>query len=562
MKTPRMTAIAGPLLALATLAPQMSAAHASQVTDNPEARADAYRVAARDLRALDREAFRAKGGTRNACARFEQLVAALSQSLGPNANMLPETLVELRSQFAKIVNRGCPRGTRRNFSINTQTGAIRDSGPPPAIPPRPTAAAAVPVAPPPATSVASPPSPPAPPRVDRSTLIGARADLRIAGERCDSVAYQAAKDRLLALLDTLIADEPDEDRSQALIRERDEVRRLMPPACSQESILDEIDQPPPRPPRGIPSLEEEAYLPVEFWLDLGETERSGTGIGVTRDGPSGSAPETDAGYAADKVRTIGFGGALTTGDVRVRAGYRTGDADTLFDVQPISGGFNGAVFGDLSPASSSGIGSGSAVIDGTTTVDLSQFTLGADYIIARPTPASRIFFTFDYFRDVQRFTLALNGAVSTVHFSQDRDQRIRDNIFAIGIGGEVRFPLGPLRATVEGRVSGFALDTNLTSHEHNVSNFGPTSDRDFTIEIDENDTAFGVRGEMGAKLELPIAPSVSFTVGAGAEYQSTGGGIFNPNSGDQVFFDGMTTAIRRNHSWRYRARLGVRIELR
>ena len=561
----------GGFLALGVLAivggtPQAMA----QATGDAAMRADVYRQASRELKELGREARLARGGPPTACVRFEQLVGSLTESLGPRSVLHRETLMELRSRFAAIVNRGCPEGTPRTFLIDGETGAIRDSGPrPPArFSSTPKAGEPVRTAPAPVAQPDPPAPPPTPPRADRSSLIGARAAVRVAGETCDPVAYQAAKDRLLNLLDALIADEPDEDRSQALIRERDEVRRLVPPACDpEESILDEIEERGrPRRPRGLPSLQEEAYLPMEFWFDAGAAEIPPTGIGVTRDGASGQAPETDAGLTRDKISTIGFGGAFGFGRVRVRAHYVEGDASTAFDVQPISGGFNGAVFGASSESGSSGTGAGSATLAGATAVDLSQFGLGVDLTVAQPTPATRLYFSFDYFRRVQHHDLSLTGTVSTVQFSQERDQRVRDHGFGVGIGAEARLPLHGsadggtgLSARLTGRVQAYRLDSDLRSAERNVSNFGPASDRDFTIEIADGDNGFGVAAVAGAELDYAVSPGFSIFAGGTVGYRSRVSAVFNPNSGDQVFFDGLTTGLTRDDFWSYGARIGIRI---
>jgi hypothetical protein len=77
------------------------------------------------------------------------------------------------------------------------------------------------------------PQPP-PARADRSSLIGARANLRIAAERCDPLAYGRAKQRLLALLDALISEESHKERREALQNERDVLRNSMVPICGPE----------------------------------------------------------------------------------------------------------------------------------------------------------------------------------------------------------------------------------------------------------------------------------------------------------------------------------------
>ncbi|HYD12998.1 MAG TPA: hypothetical protein VEC11_09135 [Allosphingosinicella sp.] len=299
---------------------------------------------------------------------------------------------------------------------------------------------------------------------------------------------------------------------------------------------------------------------------MGESDVPQTGIGVTRAGAPGVAPETDAGTTGDRVSTVGFEGALGFGEFRVHVGYSEGDASTSFDVQPISGGFNGAVFGALSPAGSSGIGASSVTLAGQTEVDLSRFRIGADLEVAQPAPATRIFLSFDYFRDVRTYSSSLTGATGGVQFSQERDQRVRDHAFGLGVGAETRIPFGSatdggkgLSLRLDARVQAYLLDSDLRSIEHNISNFGPVSDRDFTIEIEESESDIGVAAAASGELDYALTRGFAIFAGGSVEYRSRVGGVFNPNSGDQVFFDGLTTGLTSNDFWSYGARIGIRV---
>src|SRR3546814_7146589 len=95
-----------------------------------------------------------------------------------------------------------------------------------------------------------------------------------------------------------------------------------------------------------------------------------------------------------------------------------------------------------------------------------------------------------------------------------------------------------------------------------LCNFCPASDRDFIIAIDDSDDGFGFHCEVGAALELRLSPAVSLFVGGSADYWSSVGAIFNPSSGDEVFFDGLNTALRTEDVWPWRAGGGLIVRFR
>jgi hypothetical protein len=184
-----------------------------------------------------------------------------------------------------------------------------------------------------------------------------------------------------------------------------------------------------------------------------------------------------------------------------------------------------------------------------------------------------VFFAYDYFRDVRTHEMSATGTVvfptQTIEFSQERRQRISDNFFAAGLGGETRIPLTPdiasgegLSMRLSGVVQGFWLDSNLNSHERNLSNFGPASDRDFTIDIEQSDQDFGVTARGQINLEYVVSPQFAVFTGGTAEWFSGGGAVFNPSSGDQVSTGGLSTARVDGEFWSYGAVVGVRFPIR
>src|SRR3546814_18472390 len=88
-------------------------------------------------------------------------------------------------------------------------------------------------------------------------------------------------------------------------------------------------------------------------------------------------------------------------------------------------------------------------------------------------------------------------------------------------------------------------------------NFGPMADRDFVNEVEDSEDGFGFEGEAGAALEFRLSPRFSIFAGGSARYLSDVGAIFNPNSGDQVFIDGLTTTLQTEDLWSYQGKAGI-----
>jgi len=404
----------------------------------------------------------------------------------------------------------------------------------------------------------------------------ATLDMHSALARCDEDAFYDAKNRLVDFLDGEIAAgraSPDMVSDRQLAWEA-----VFPEPCDpgwDQSRTVGATWQPIRDIRFRGNFTRSVRAPaiVELFAPASRVFTEETGIGVTRDGALGQAPDRDAGVTNGSISTIGLGAAVHLGRFSFFGSYQNGSGRTLFDVPPIQGGFNGVVFGQLSEAQSSGIGSGLASLRGATRTEVSRFRLGGDVEIVSPTPRTRVFFAYDYFRDVRTHEMNATGTVvfptQTIEFSQERRQRISDNFFAAGLGGETRIPLTPdiasgegLSMRLSGVVQGFWLDSNFSSHERNLSNFGPASDRDFTIDIEQSDQDFGVTARGQFNFEYVVSPQFAVFAGGTAEWFSGGGAVFNPSSGDQVSTGGLSTARVDDEFWSYGAVVGVRFPLR
>jgi hypothetical protein len=396
--------------------------------------------------------------------------------------------------------------------------------------------------------------------------------------RCDEDAFYDAKNRLVDFLDGEIAAgraSPDMVSDRQLAWEAVFPEPCEPGRAGQSYRIGATWQP-IRDIRFRGNFTRSVRAPaiVELFAPASRVLVEETGIGVTRDGAIGHAPDRDAGLTDGSISTVGLGAAVHLGTFSFYGSYQNGSGRTLFDLAPIQGGFNGVVFGQLSEAQSAGIGSGLASLVGSTRTEVSRFRLGGDMEIASPAPRTRVFFAYDYFRDVRTHEMNATGTVvfptQTIEFSQERRQRISDNFFAAGLGAEARIPLTPdgadggagLSARVIGVVEGYLLDSNLNSHERNLSNFGPASDRDFTIDIEQSEQDFGVTARGQINFEYVVSPQFAIFVGGTGAWFSQGGAVFNPNSGDQVSTGGLSTAQVDGEFWSYGAIVGVRFPIR
>jgi hypothetical protein len=292
-----------------------------------------------------------------------------------------------------------------------------------------------------------------------------------------------------------------------------------------------------------------------------------TGIGFQRDGQPGNAPETFAGETEEEVETSGaeFGGFFyipgTDTMLRIGGHVRSGDARTQFDIPGNAWIDSGIVYGKLSPGGSSGIATPFG-LTGWTEFEFDAWSISLTKSLVSSPRTSK---TFDippphtagldlslygtygsWDRDYRAMAdYSGTGGGYTFTFSQMRDQQVSDSFYELGFEGNLAVPV--LSATVfhlNARAGGYYHDGDLDSFEHNQSNFGPAADRDFTIAIQESNNGWGFHGEASATLELVLSPTASLYFGAAADYRSRVAAIFNPDSGDQVFFDGLMTELR------------------
>lgn len=406
------------------------------------------------------------------------------------------------------------------------------------------------------------PAPAVAPEDDRSSLLFLEGDMRAARDICDARRFAGAKQRLLATPDRMIAEAGTTGDGQALRQRREQAAAVaLVEGCPEPVDSDEINV-----RSSFYFLDQRAYgFGAYGGIFSGPTVESG----FTRDGLPGQAPEEAAGETEKQIGIWGLEGLLNIPSegktLRIEGGVYWGMGDTEVDVPAETGRTSGTVFGALSPGQSSGNASPFA-ISGVTETEIFQLNFGGRYPIFEPGPNSRFYLALDYSYLVRDYRSNLMGAGTSnnfdFEFSQMRDQQLDENFFGIGIGGETHMPINVpgdggagvsvrLAALVEAYVTGAEMD----SFERNIANFGPLEDRNFTIQITDQVTYFGVLGGASAGLMFGLSPNLVLTADRVTEYRTKVGAIRNPGSGDEVFFDGRTTEFTTGDSWSYGARI-------
>lgn len=305
-----------------------------------------------------------------------------------------------------------------------------------------------------------------------------------------------------------------------------------------------------------------------IWGNYGRADVPTTGIGVQRDGPLGTAPEEFAGTTDGRINSYGGGIALTLGSLTFAFDYAEGDGDTVFDIPANTGIDSGIVYGQLSPEGSSGIITPFG-LQGQTRVEYTEWSLKASMPFHQGTLGEKSRFVLSGFtrythseRDYrQSATYSGTGGNGFVfRFDQTRDQSVNDDIFELGIKGQLVCDWGGgVHPWISALAGGYYYDSSLNSMEVNSNNFSAPGDRNFRVDISDSRDGLGFHGSVGAGLSFDVAPNISLGLGGSYDYRSKAGSIFNPNSGDQVFFDGLTTELRTSDIWSWRIGAGVRL---
>jgi hypothetical protein len=310
-----------------------------------------------------------------------------------------------------------------------------------------------------------------------------------------------------------------------------------------------------------------AFLEGGFFLaqgGVGETDLPTTGIGFQR--PSGQ-PERFAEETAGTFDTRRIGvewlGPVGGNPIGLGLEYGQGDARTAGEVPAGTGIETGIVYGALSPAGSSGINVGDRGSQNTTDSEFDYWHFKLKSFLPMGGPRFRPFVYANYLRVETRHDMSYHyegtGGGFVFKVEQDRMQTLEESYFGGGVGFVFSQPLSDRAAFhAVASVGGLFRNSDLTSREHNRSNFGPASDRDFMIDRDLSDDGVSATGSLAIAVEYAVTPRVSLGVGAHVTTISEVGAIFNPSSGDQVFFDGLETSLTGGDALTHGVQIGAR----
>jgi hypothetical protein len=310
----------------------------------------------------------------------------------------------------------------------------------------------------------------------------------------------------------------------------------------------------------------------------------GTGIGFQRDTPASGerfgAATSRSGFAHAYGATIEIPAlsqppTASTVDGRARRqpawslGFRTTreSQNELTQIAAGGTGESGFVYGALSPSGSSGINVSNFGSAHEARTEWRAWDVSGTYAFQGfdSLACAQLFITLYYASMVQDFDGWSQHAGGGISIEQGRDQRASNQRYGFNIGvraggrpGDISF--GPFIPFVKATAGLANTRSSLRSEETVNCNICPPADQSFTINTTDSRRDWDFTGSLSAGVNLPISESASFTLSAGYEHSGRVGAIWNPSSGDQVFFDGRTTELQRvNYHPRYVA-FGVRLQ--
>lgn len=346
----------------------------------------------------------------------------------------------------------------------------------------------------------------------------------------------------------------------------------------------------PKPDRAVPDTVSGLQVPnfrvLRAVAEFGGLDVPATGIGFQRGGLPGTVPETFAAQTPGNVDYLGLAAEVRFDRFALDAFYREGDASAASSIATGSGVDAGLVYGELSPGGSSGIATPFG-LDSEVEVEAQSYGIGASYDFYSAEENHRTdTFKADSIRNrmllqkagvtagFQHSERNYSGTASgsgtqggfTFDFGQTRDQKISEDQFHLGVEAEFGMSFSD-RVAFRSRIGagGYYRDTSLQSMEVNQNNFTGLPDGSFTVTFDRDDDGFGFQSSGDLFIDFNLSPGPApgpvLSIGGGIEYQSSTGRIFNPNSGDRVFFDGLTTDLMTDDKVRWFAGIGITLPL-
>ena len=462
---------------------------------------------------------------------------------------------QLRSDFFNVSMAPLPRDVR--LALIDRMNAVYDAD----CPPR----GETPSPPPPTTP---PPPPVTSPIVSYVQVLApliAGTDAAIGA--CDRAAFQAAKNRVLEALGQLISRDPND---QWLLLERRRIEGLQFPNPCPPVETGYI------PGGGLPMVEEDLQWMAELGPVYRRFEIPPVNYGFLRDGPSGAAPETPAGFSEERVDMFGF--VLGVKAPRIGSfsfGYGEGSVSGSFQIPVLgNGGASGIVNTDQAPSTSTGV-TGNFGTTGVTDVAIQTFEGVYRYHFSDVPPVGwtaepRISLNpfvgvTGVYRD--RDHQALLEIVTTlgsgfqVQVSQQLDQEVTEHELGALLGLDATAQLGSnVRVDLRAEAGLYHFDFDLHSLETRTQNIGPTSDQSFTNLIEDGESGIGYSGSLQIGLTVAIDPRFELFAAGRANFFSERARVFNPFSGD-FLLGGGTSFIGSDQALDLIIMIGARIPL-
>ncbi len=229
-------------------------------------------------------------------------------------------------------------------------------------------------------------------------------------------------------------------------------------------------------------------------------------------------------------------------------------------------GESGFVYGALSPSGSSGVNVSNFGSTHEARNTWRAWNVSGSYAFQGfdSLACAQLFITLYYASIIQDFDGWSQHTGGGINIEQWRDQRASNERYGFNIGvqaggrpGDLSF--GPFIPFIKASAGLANTRSSLRSEETIYCNICPPSDQTFTINTTGSQRDWDFTGSLKAGVNLPISENASFTLSAGYEHGGQIGAIWNPSSGDQVFFDGRTTELQRvNYRPRYVA-LGLNL---
>lgn len=278
------------------------------------------------------------------------------------------------------------------------------------------------------------------------------------------------------------------------------------------------------------------------------------------------------GYVADVSATFGlnsttdsgltFGGRIARSDDRAAAQFAPGSG-------PV-----GSVYHDRAPNGSTGINLGATGLDAVIGREARDFAIDVGYsrrLNARTSDG-----------------LAFGGRIRLQYESQDTDldlslrsptfptitmdalQEVRQNNLGVSAGlnldstwdnsgaGDSK-PRGGFVWSGQVDVTAYRADSKLRSMQRNVCGVCGVAERDFTINISDDDKRWGFGAEAGLELGYRFPSGFEIGVNGAVGYRSQVAGVHNPETGDDLFIRNQPTQLRFSDSYRYQAGIYSRL---